>query len=148
MPFCSLCTRNRIRTTKPVVKRELEIITAHGVCTGGCVASFGSVTLGQTRFLSCSPCCAAPMCSHVTAPAAGYKKPPNKVYFNGKASPVQLASAPVSAFACATLEDCPRKARGGRGTAPASPVVLQEMNLPVCYPPQFYLGRAWLPAES
>lgn len=95
-----------------------------------------------------APAVLQPMRSHVTAPTAGYKEPPDKGYFNGKADPVQLVSAPVLVFACATLEDCPREARGAQGTAPASSVVLQEMNLPVCYPPQFYLGRAWLPAES
>jgi len=32
------------------------------------------------------------------------------------------------------MEDCPWKAHRGQGTAPASPVVLQEMNLPVLLP--------------
>lgn len=83
-----------------------------------CIASFDQVLCCQTRFISCIPCCAAALrCSWCPLVSLllqlGIRSTPNKVYFAGEASKVQLAPTPDHVFSCATLEDCPSTQRTG-----------------------------------
>lgn len=114
---------------------NLTLIQTTVLCTGRCIASFDRVLCCQICFMSHVSCCAAALCcswcAGVSASTAGDKEHTWQNVFQRQRESNATGSC---SSRCVYSEDCPQKECWGQGTAPASPVVLQEMNVSVLLP--------------